>query len=74
MVLASKEGTPFSAVAEAHPSMVVAKDAEEIKIPVCVLASKDENPADVKAFEEALTGKKHVETFGDQVHGWMGAR
>lgn len=53
---------------------MAAEDAKGIKIPVCVLASKDENPSDVKAFEEALTGKKHVETFADQVHGWMGAR
>ncbi|MCJ1260381.1 hypothetical protein MMC22_000241 [Lobaria immixta] len=74
VVLASQEGTPFSAAAEAHPAMVAPDDAKGITIPVCVLASKDENPDDVKAFGGALTGKKHIETFGDQVHGWMGAR
>lgn len=25
-------------------------------------------------FEEALKVEKHVETFGDHVHGWMAAR
>ena len=54
--------------------MVSADDAKGIKIPICMLASGDENPEDVAAFEKALTGEKHVETFGDQVHGWMGAR
>lgn len=54
--------------------MVDPKDAESIKIPLALLASKDEDPADVKKFEANLTGPKHVETFGDQIHGWMAAR
>lgn len=74
VVLASQEGTPFSAAAEAHPTRVAAEDARGIKIPICVLASQDENPTDVKAFGEELIGKKHIETFEDQKHGWMGAR
>ncbi|PQE04959.1 dienelactone hydrolase protein [Rutstroemia sp. NJR-2017a BBW] len=54
--------------------MVDPKDAEKIKIPLCMLASKDEPAEDVKKFEENLTTDKHVETFSDQVHGWMAAR
>ncbi|ERS98185.1 carboxymethylenebutenolidase [Sporothrix schenckii 1099-18] len=65
---------PFAAGAEAHPAMVDAKDAVGIKVPLVMLASKDEPPADVDAFEKALTVPHHVETFADQVHGWMAAR
>lgn len=65
---------PFKAAIEAHPAMVDPKDAEGIKIPLALLASKDENPEDVKKFEANLTGPKHVETFSDQIHGWMAAR
>lgn len=39
-----------------------------------MLASKDESAEDVKKFEAALTGPKHVEIFDDQIHGWMAAR
>ncbi|KAI4215530.1 MAG: hypothetical protein LQ351_001999 [Letrouitia transgressa] len=67
-------GTVFSAAAEVHPAMVDPNDAKDITIPLCMLASGDENPKDVDAFEKALTVPKHVETFGDQVHGWMAAR
>jgi dienelactone hydrolase len=54
--------------------MVDPSDAEKIKIPLAMLASKDENPEDVKKFEANLKGPKHVEIFGDQIHGWMAAR
>lgn len=57
-----------------HPAMVDPNDAKDIKIPVCILASKDENADDIKSFQENLAVDKYVETFGDQVHGWMGAR
>jgi len=39
-----------------------------------MLASGDESAEDVKKFEANLKGEKHVETFGDQIHGWMAAR
>lgn len=54
--------------------MVDPADAEGLTIPFALLASKDENPEDVKKFEEKLQVPKHVETFGDQIHGWMAAR
>lgn len=54
--------------------MVDPADAKGIKIPLCMLASGDEDANAVKAFGENLTSGKHIETFGDQVHGWMAAR
>ncbi|KAL9104873.1 MAG: hypothetical protein Q9187_008854, partial [Circinaria calcarea] len=72
--LTSGPGTPFSAVAEVHPAMVDPSDAGRITVPLCMLASKDENPDDVKKFKEGLKVENHVETFGDQIHGWMAAR
>lgn len=70
----SKPDSPFKIAAECHPAMVDPKDAENIKIPLIMLASKDEPVDDVKAFEKALPGTKHVEIFDDQIHGWMAAR
>ena len=54
--------------------MVDPSDATKISIPFCMLASKDEEADAVKNFEANLKGEKHVETFGDQIHGWMAAR
>ncbi|KAI1449200.1 hypothetical protein F5Y02DRAFT_253355 [Annulohypoxylon stygium] len=73
-LVTSKPDTVFKAGVEAHPAMVDPADAEHIKVPLALLASKDETPEDVKKFEANLTGPKHVETFGDQIHGWMAAR
>ena len=39
-----------------------------------MLASSHEPADDVKAFGDALKVPNHVETFQDQVHGWMAAR
>lgn len=56
--------------------MVDPSEAPGIKVPLVLLASKEEPADKVKEFEAALTnaGAKHVETFGDQIHGWMAAR
>lgn len=59
---------------QSSPAMADAADAAKVKIPMMMLASKDEPVDEVGKFEEALKGTKHVETFGDQVHGWMSAR
>ncbi|TVY47887.1 putative AIM2 family protein, partial [Lachnellula cervina] len=72
--LTSGKDTPFKAAVECHPAMVDPADAEGITIPLALLASKDEPAEDVKAFEERLKVEKHVETFGDQIHGFMAAR
>jgi hypothetical protein len=65
---------PFSAGAAAHPAMVDPADAEGLTVPFALLASQDENQEDVKKFEAALKVPHHVETFADQIHGWMAAR
>jgi dienelactone hydrolase len=73
--LATAGDTKFKAGAELHPAMVAPDDAKKINIPICMLASKDENADDIKAFEANLSAKgSYVEIFGDQVHGWMAAR
>jgi len=72
--LTSATGSKFKAAAECHPAMVEPDDAEKIKIPLCFLASQDEDADAVKKFEAGLTGEKYVETFPDQIHGWMAAR
>ena len=54
--------------------MVDPNDAKGITIPLCMLASGDEDAKAIDAFDKALTVPKHVETFGDQIHGWMAAR
>ena len=64
----------FSAVAQVHPAMVDPKDADNVKVPFCCLASQDEPADDIKAFKDNLKVEKHVETFPDQIHGWMAAR
>ena len=66
--MTARSGTPFSAAAEVHPEMVDPKDAEGITVPVCMLASKDEDAEAVKNFEKNLKVASHVETFGDQIH------
>lgn len=54
--------------------MVDSSDAEKVVIPMMVLASKDEPVEEVKKYGEKLTVKNHIETFDDQLHGFMSAR
>ncbi|KAA8636229.1 hypothetical protein SMACR_05023 [Sordaria macrospora] len=68
------ETNPFSVAAECHPAMVEPEDAKGIKVPLILLASKEEPEDKVKEFEQNLSVPKHVETFKDQIHGWMAAR
>ena len=69
-----QSGSPFKAAAECHPAMVDPNDAAGIDIPLCILASKDEDAEAIKKFEANIKTPHHVETYGDQIHGWMGAR
>jgi dienelactone hydrolase len=41
---------------------------------MCMLASNEEDAAEVEAFDKALTTEKHIETYETQIHGWMSAR
>lgn len=74
VTLSSQEGTQFKAAAGCHPAMVDPADAPKVTIPICVLPSKDEDKDAVSKFQKALKVKNSVETFPDQVHGWMAAR
>jgi dienelactone hydrolase len=66
----------FKAAVQLHPGLIDPSEAAEIVIPTCMLASMDEDVDEVKGYDAALTKAKvkHVETFTDQVHGWMSAR
>lgn len=74
VALIAGRNTKIKAGIQSSPAMVDASDAEKVKVPMMMLASKDEPAEAVKKFDEALKVTKHVETFGDQVHGWMSAR
>lgn len=75
VALSVKAGTnPFSVAATAHPGMVDPADAEGLTIPFILLASGEEPEDTIKEFEDALKVPNHVETFKDQIHGWMAAR
>lgn len=69
-----QENKIFKAAAQCHPAMLDANDAKNVGIPMAVLASKDEVPADVQAFKDTLKTPNVVETFPTQIHGWMAAR
>ena len=72
--LTSRADSKFVAAAECHPAMVAPDDGKEIAVPICMLPSGDEDKDDVKKFTENLKVDHFVETFGDQLHGWMAAR
>ncbi|KAI9809089.1 MAG: hypothetical protein M1825_002378 [Sarcosagium campestre] len=72
--LSAQEGTPYSAVAQAHPAMLDPNDALKVTVPIAVLASKDENVEDVEKFKANLKVKNFVDIYKDQLHGWMAAR
>ncbi|OCK74917.1 hypothetical protein K432DRAFT_420081 [Lepidopterella palustris CBS 459.81] len=72
--LASTADTPFKAAGEVHPSGLDPADAPKITIPLCMLASQDEDASLVKAFEEGLVVPKLVERYEEAPHGWMASR
>jgi dienelactone hydrolase len=72
--LMAADDSLFKVGASCHPAMINHKDASAIKIPFIMLPSQDEDADAVAKFEAALTVPHHVETFADQIHGWMAAR
>lgn len=54
--------------------MIDPSEAEKISVPYILLASGEESDEEVKKFEDKLSVPHHVETFSDQLHGWMTAR
>lgn len=54
--------------------MMDPEDAKKVRVPTLLLPSQDEDPKDVEAFVTNLSVPNQVETFSDQIHGWMAAR
>lgn len=73
-LIAGRDDTAFKAAVQTSPAMVDGGDAEKVKIPMMMLASKDEPKEDVQKYDAGLKVAKHVETFDDQLHGFMSAR
>ncbi|EST07675.1 Dienelactone hydrolase [Kalmanozyma brasiliensis GHG001] len=78
-VLAGGEGTKFTSVAQVHPAMVDAKDAEGLTVPIANFPSKDEPKEDVDAFEAEVQKKPFAKDsvykhYPDSHHGWAAAR
>ncbi|OTB08376.1 hypothetical protein M426DRAFT_19047 [Hypoxylon sp. CI-4A] len=73
-ILAGSEQPLFKVAVQTSPAMIDAGDAANVKIPMMLLASKDETAGDVAKYDEALKVPKHIEIFEDQVHGFMSAR
>ena len=49
--------------------MVDPEDAKGITVPICILASKDEDMNAVTKFGEALKVKHFIDHYSTQVHG-----
>jgi dienelactone hydrolase len=69
-----KDNLGFQAAVQCHPAMVDPNDAEQVTVPMALLASGDEPAEEVKAYQDSLKVPNHVETFPTQIHGWMAAR
>lgn len=54
--------------------MLNPEGARFISVPYLLLASSEDSATDVAAFQNGLLVPHHVETFADQIHGWMAAR
>jgi hypothetical protein len=67
--MATTEGTPFSAAAYVHPSMMDPEgDAPKIAVPLAILASSGEDPATVSKYIEHLKVPKFTETYSEAPH------
>ncbi|KAI1340507.1 putative hydrolase [Xylariaceae sp. FL0016] len=73
-LLGSHEPALFKAAVQTSPGMIDAADAAKVNIPSMMIASMDEAVAEVNKYNENLKVTKHVEVFGDQIHGFMSAR
>jgi len=72
--LITGEGSLFRAGGQAHPGLFDTKDAEKITVPTLVIASGEEDAEEVKNWSEALKVEKSVQTWEEQIHGFMSAR
>lgn len=54
--------------------MVDPNDATSVAIPICVIASQDEDEILVNQYEAKLAVPNRVEWYKTQIHGFMAAR
>ena len=73
VAVSSQKDTLFKASAQSSPAFIDTADAGKITIPHIVLASRDEDTAEIKSYNEKLTAPKVVKTY-DQRHGFQSAR
>ncbi|KTW29453.1 uncharacterized protein T551_02069 [Pneumocystis jirovecii RU7] len=69
----------INSVAMIHPAMVDSNDADNLKVPICNIISKDEPLDDCNTFEEIIRTKPFskdciFKTFSTMHHGFMAAR
>jgi len=62
-----------------HPAFIDPADADNVVAPICVLASKDEDPKAMKGLIDAVKKKPFgdkvfFKTFHDMFHGWCAGR
>lgn len=74
LLAARGEASPLAVAAQSSPARMDPEEAKRVDVPMAVLASSGEDAKAVKEYSENLEGQKVVETFGDQIHGWMSAR
>lgn len=70
----ARDPTLFTAAAQCHPAFMDPCDGASVSIPMCIIASGDEDPVDIQKYVRCLKGDKRVETFSDMSHGWMSAK
>jgi len=73
-----EDGKVFTASAQVHPAALSEADAEKLSGPQLLLASPDEDAAEVGKVKAVLEGRgdgvSAAETYEGMYHGWMGAR
>lgn len=67
-VLASMEGSKFDVAIQLHPSGLDSADAPKVTVPMCILASQDEDVEIVKAFDQALKVPSFTRIYQDAPH------
>lgn len=72
--LSAGKDSIFKAAVQCHPAMLDPKEAEDVTIPMALLASMDEDKDEVERYKNNLKVPNHIETWPTQIHGWMAAR
>lgn len=76
----SEKETPFAAIAQLHPSLLDAKDASALQVPMASLTSKDEPEELMKDFYANLKANSAIASrcidhhYPDIPHGFAGSR